>query len=95
MASLLMILFLLLDIAFWVVIIQAVLSWLVAFNVVNFGNDFVRGLYAGLMRLTEPVYGPIRRILPDTRPMDLAPLVVLISIYAIQIVLRNNAAMFL
>ena len=95
MASLLMILFLLLDIAFWVVIVQAVLSWLLAFNVLNFNNDFVRGLYAGLMRLTEPVYGPIRRILPDTRPMDLAPLVVLIGIYALQIVLRNNVGLFL
>lgn len=95
MASLLMILFLLLDIAFWVVIIQAILSWLLAFNVLNFSNDFVRGLYAGLMRLTEPVYTPIRRILPDTRPMDLAPLVVLIAIYAIQIILRNNAGLFL
>jgi YggT family protein len=95
MASLLMIIFLLLDIAFWVVIIQAVLSWLLAFNVLNFSNDFVRGLYSGLARLTEPVYNPIRRIMPDTRPMDLAPLVVLIGIYAVQIILRNNAGLFL
>lgn len=94
MASLLMILLLLLDIAFWVVIVQAVLSWLLAFNVLNFSNDFVRGLYSGLARLTEPVYGPIRRILPDTKPMDLAPLVVLIAIYAIEIIVRNNAALF-
>lgn len=94
MASVLMILLLLLDIAFWVVIVQAVLSWLLSFNVLNFSNQFVRGLYSGLARLTEPVYAPIRRILPDTRPMDLSPLVVIIAIYAIEIILRNNAALF-
>ncbi len=92
MASLLMIIYLVLDIAFWVIIVQAVLSWLIAFNVVNTSNAFVRSVYSGLARLTEPVFAPIRRILPDTRPMDLAPLVVLIGIYALQIVLSNNAA---
>jgi YggT family protein len=95
MASLLMILYLILDIAFWIIIVQAILSWLIAFNVVNMGNNFVRGLYSGLARLTEPVYAPIRRILPDTRPMDLAPLVVIIGLYALQIVIRNNAAALL
>jgi len=102
MASLLAIIYLLLDIAFWIIIVQAILSWLLAFNVLNTGNDFVRGLFQGLARLTEPVYGPIRRILPpirrilpDTRPMDLAPLVVLIGIYALQIVIANNARAFL
>lgn len=92
MGSLLMILYLILDIAFWIIIVQAVLSWLIAFNVVNMGNNFVRSLYHGLARLTEPVYGPIRRVLPDTRPMDLAPLVVIVGLYALQIVIRNNAA---
>jgi YggT family protein len=91
MGSILMILYLILDIVFWIIIVQAVLSWLIAFNVINMSNNFVRSLYAGLARLTEPLYAPIRRILPDTRPMDLAPLVVIIAIYAIQIVLANNA----
>lgn len=92
MASLLMIVYLILDIAFWIIIVQAILSWLIAFNVVNMGNNFVRSLYYGLARLTEPVYAPIRSVLPDTRPMDLAPLVVIIGLYALQIVIRNNAA---
>lgn len=91
MASILMILLLILDICFWIIIVQAVLSWLLAFNVLNVNNDFVRSLYGGLMRLTEPVYRPIRKILPDTRPMDLAPLVVLIGIFALQIIIGNNA----
>ena len=91
MASILMILLLILDIAFWIIIVQAVLSWLLAFNVLNASSDFVRSLYGGLARLTEPVYRPIRKILPDTRPMDLAPLVVLIGIFALQIIIGNNA----
>lgn len=95
MASILMILYLILDIAFWIIIVQAVLSWLIAFNVVNMSNNFVRSLYQGLGQLTEPVYQPIRNILPDTRPMDLAPLVVIIGLYAAQIILRNNAAALL
>lgn len=91
MASILAILYLILDIAFWIIIVQAVLSWLIAFNVVNTSNQFVRSFYMGLAKLTEPVFAPIRRILPDTRPMDLAPLVVLVGIYALQIILSNNA----
>lgn len=94
MGSILMILYLILDIAFWIIIVQAVLSWLIAFNVINMGNNFVRGLYSGLARLTEPVYAPIRRILPNTHPMDLAPLVVIVAIFALQIVLMNNARAF-
>ncbi len=95
MASLLSIVFLILDIAFWIIIVQAVLSWLIAFNVLNTSSQFVRSLYGGLARLTEPVYEPIRRILPDTRPMDLAPMVVLVAIYALKIVVANNVGAFL
>lgn len=94
MGSILMILYLILDIAFWIIIVQAVLSWLIAFNVINMSNNFVRSLYAGLARLTEPVYAPIRRVLPNTHPMDLAPLVVIVAIFALQIVLMNNAQAF-
>jgi YggT family protein len=94
MTSLAAVLLLILDIAFWIIIIQAILSWLLAFNVLNVSNDFVRGIFTGLARLTEPVYAPIRRILPDTRPMDLAPLVVLVAIYALQIVIANNLRAF-
>lgn len=90
MASLFMIIGLLLELAFWIIIVQAILSWLIAFNVLNTGNQFVRNLYQGLARLTEPVYQPIRSILPDTRPLDLAPLVVIVGIFALQIVIRNN-----
>ncbi len=76
---------LLLQIAMWVIIIQAVLSWLVAFNVINTHNDFVRSVLYALDRMTEPLYRPIRRILPDFGALDLSPMVVLLII----IVLRD------
>lgn len=70
----------LLYIAGIVIVVQAVLSILIAFNVVNLHNDFVRGLWQGLERMTDPIYRPIRRILPDFGGLDFSPLVVLIFI---------------
>ena len=76
---------LLLNILTWIIIIQAILSWLVAFNVINTYNDFVRQLLYALARITEPLYRPIRRILPDFGALDLSPLVVLLLLY----IMRN------
>ena len=76
---------LLLNILTWIIIIQAVLSWLVAFNVINTYNDFVRQILYAFDRITEPLYRPIRKILPDFGALDLSPLVVLLLIY----ILRN------
>jgi len=69
---------LLLSVLLWIIIIQAVLSWLVAFNVINTHNDFVRQILYGLNQLTEPLYRPIRRIMPDFGALDFSPLVVLL-----------------
>ena len=55
----------LLQVVIWIIIIQAILSWLVAFNVINTHNDFVRTFLNALNRITEPLYRPFRRILPD------------------------------
>ncbi len=82
----------LLNVVWWVIIIQFVLSLLVAFNVVNMQSNFVRSLYQGLDRLTEPMYRPLRRILPQLQGIDLAPAVVLIGIAILTIVLNNIAA---
>ena len=60
---------------------QVILSWLLAFNVVNRSNQFVGGLYRGLDRALEPLFRPIRRILPDFGALDLSPLVVLLLVY--------------
>ena len=71
---------LLIQILLWIIIVQAVLSWLVAFNVVNTHNDFVRTVLTALYRLTEPLYRPIRRILPDLGGLDFSPMVVILLI---------------
>ena len=71
----------LLNIVWWVIVIQAIMSWLIAFNVINTYNEFVRSVWNALGRMTEPLYRPIRRILPDFGALDLSPLVVLLIIY--------------
>ncbi|MDO6416580.1 YggT family protein [Sphingomonas sp. BIUV-7] len=83
MLTLLDIVQLLLSVLMWIIIIQAVLSWLVAFNVVNTSNDFVRQVLYSLSRLTEPLYRPIRRVMPDFGALDFSPLVVLLLIQII------------
>ena|SRR6056297_1228869 len=92
MQSFLAIFNLALDLVFWIIIIQAILSWLVAFDVINLRNDFVRQLWQGLARLTEPIYRPIRNVLPEMGGIDLSPLVVLFGLYALRIVVNNNLA---
>ena len=77
-------LMILLDVAKWIIIIQAILSWLVAFNVINTGSDFVRTVLTALDRMTEPLYRPIRRIMPDMGALDLSPMVVLLTIIILQ-----------
>lgn len=85
----------LLNILWWIIVIQAILSWLIAFNVINTYNDGVRTIWNALQRMTEPLYRPIRRILPDFGALDLSPLVVLLLIYIVQtIVVPAIAAQF-
>ena len=75
---------LLLTVLRWIIIIQAVLSWLVAFNVINVHSDFVRTILMALDRMTEPLYRPIRRVMPDLGALDLSPLVVLLLLIILQ-----------
>jgi YggT family protein len=82
MTSLFQILMLLLDVAFFIVIAHVILSWLINFGVLNLRQPIVAQIWDGLNRLLEPVYGPIRRALPNMGGLDLAPLVVFIGIYA-------------
>lgn len=81
----------LLNVVWWIIVIQFVLSLLIAFNVVNTSNNFVRSLYTGLERLTEPMYRPIRRILPTMSGIDFAPAIVLIGLAILNIILNNIA----
>jgi YggT family protein len=95
MTSLFQILLLILGIAKFLIFAHFIMSWLLAFNVLNPRQQFVQQVWMGLSRLLEPLYGPIRRVLPAMGGLDLAPLVALIGIYALEIVLRNNAAAFI
>ncbi len=71
---------LLLRLLMYVIIVQAILSWLVAFNVINTYNDFVRSFLRALDIITEPLYRPFRKILPDFGGLDFSPLIVLLLI---------------
>ena len=73
-----------LTVLWWFIIAQAVMSWLIAFNVINTHNDFVNQLWTVLDRITEPLYRPFRRIMPDFGGLDLTPMLVLILIIIIQ-----------
>ena len=72
-----------------VIFVQVVLSWLIVFNVINTHNDFVRNFLRALDYITEPLYRPIRKILPDFGGIDFSPLVVLIAIQALRILLAD------
>ncbi|HEX8668429.1 MAG TPA: YggT family protein [Allosphingosinicella sp.] len=85
------ILILLLTVLWWIIIIQAILSWLVAFNVINTYNEFVRRLLYALDRITEPLYRPIRKILPDLGGIDFSPFVVLLILLMVDRLLRGLA----
>lgn len=87
--SLIGILLLLLTVLWWIIVLQAVLSILVAFNVINTHSDFVRSVYSALDRITAPLYRPFRRILPDFGGLDFSPMVVLLILMAIDMLLRG------
>ena len=68
----------------YVIIAVALMSWLIAFNVINLYNNFVRSIWNGLNALTEPVLRPIRNMLPNFNGLDLSPLVLLLLIFLLQ-----------
>ncbi|GGO55284.1 YggT family protein [Roseovarius pacificus] len=94
MQSLFQILMLLLDVLWFFIIAHVIMSWLINFQVLNLHQQFVAQVWHMLNRILEPIYQPIRRILPPMSGIDLAPLVALIGVYVIRIVLVNNAAAF-
>lgn len=94
MQSLFQILMLIVDIAWFILIAHIVMSWLINFQVLNLRQHVVAQIWYGLNRLLEPVYSRIRAFLPDLGGIDLAPLVALIVLYAVRIILINNASVF-
>lgn len=94
MTSLLQIVLLILDVVWFIAIVHIIMSWLISFQVLNLRQALVAQIWDGLSRLLEPVYAPIRRVLPPMSGLDLAPLVLLIGVYALRIVIRNNLYAF-
>jgi YggT family protein len=90
MTSIIQILYILLNLVWWIIVIQAILSWLIAFNVINTHNDVVRSIWQALDRMTEPLYRPIRKIMPDFGALDLSPMVVLLVLYILMNVILPN-----
>jgi YggT family protein len=68
----------------WLLIIQAIMSWLLAFNVLNPRNQVIGMIWQFMLRVTEPLLRPIRRILPNFGGLDLAPLVLILIIYFVR-----------
>ena len=94
MQSLFQILMMVLDVVWFFIIAHVIMSWLINFQVLNLHQQFVAQIWYGLNRILEPLYGPIRRLLPQMQGIDLAPLVVLLGVFALRIILVNNMAAF-
>lgn len=95
MGSLFYILMMLINVVWWILIVHIIMSWLISFQVLNLRQPLVAQLWYGLNRLLEPIYGPIRRALPPMGGLDLAPLILLLVLYALRIILiRNQMAFF-
>lgn len=75
---------LVLNVIFFIMVVHIIMSWLINFQVLNLRQPLVAQLWTGLNRLLEPVYRPIRKVLPDTHPLDLAPLVAFIIIISLR-----------
>ena len=75
---------LILSFVYFVMIVHIIMSWLINFQVLNLNQQLVAQIWYGLNRLLEPIYQPIRRILPNTHPLDLAPLVAIIIVISLR-----------
>jgi len=84
MRAILDIVLIVLNLYTWVVILGAILSWLIAFGVVNIRNEIVRAAWNLFLALTEPFLRPIRNVLPSTGGIDLSPIVLLLGIMLIE-----------
>ena len=77
----------LLNVLVWIIIIQVILSWLFAFNVLNSGSAGLRAFVDALDKLTAPLYRPIRAVMPDFGGIDFSPLVLILLIKIVQMLL--------
>ena len=89
MRALLDVVFLVLRMYSYVIIGMAILSWLLAFDVVNFRNNFVRSIWNFLNGLTEPLLAPIRRVLPGLGGIDVSPIVLLLLLFLVEDIIQR------
>lgn len=94
MLSIIQIIMLLLGVARTLIFIHFIMSWLIAFNVLNANQQFVAQAWYTLQRILEPIYRPIRQFMPDLGGIDLSPIVALLGIEIIRILVINNLMMF-
>ena len=95
MRAVLDLILLILQLYTFVVIAAAILSWLIAFNVVNPYNQVVRSIWQALNALTEPLLRPIRRWMPDLGGIDISPVVLILLCAFVQTVVLPNIAKLL
>ena len=88
MRAILNVLILALNLYIWIIVLAAVMSWLIAFNVVNARNEVVRMVWTTLVALTEPVLRPIRRFLPRTGGIDISPIILFLIILLIEQIIQ-------
>ncbi len=94
MQSLFQIIMMILNIVWFIMIAHIIMSWLISFQVLNLHQPLVAQIWYALNKILEPIYAPIRRILPPTGGLDFAPLVAFIVLIALQTILINNQAFF-
>ncbi len=94
MGSIYLILTYLLSIAKTVIFAHFIMSWLIAFNVLNVHQQLVGQIWYTLQRILDPLYSRIRRFMPDLGGIDLSPIIALIGITILQIILGQNRALF-
>ena len=76
----------------WFIIAQAILSWLVAFDVVNYRNRFVYSVGTFLDRITSPLLEPFRRMIPSLGDIDISPIVVILLLQFVTVLFNRSAA---
>ncbi len=90
MTSLAQILLFILDIAYYILIVQIIMSWLINFQVLNLRQPIVAQFWYGINQLLEPIYRRIRRFVPTAGGIDFTPIVLFIAIYALRVIIINN-----
>ena len=90
MEPILLLLYRVIDIYFYILIINIVLSWLIAFNVVNMQNRLVVTILYATNKLTDPILNPIRRVIPNLGGIDISPIVLVLGLLFIQDYIRFN-----